>query len=153
MQTPKTNSDNQESPQEENWWQDLSDKMQQIQTHLSQNISSWIQQISSANADNLLTSAWILGKFHAESANKMLLWTHFRSLIWMTYRTGFSPISSNGKSVSGGRSAEYTSDIGWGCMIRSGQTMLAQALVFVHLGRGAVLLVPLFNIVRLETWK
>lgn len=44
---------------------------------------------------------------------------------WMTYREGFAPILSS----------KYTSDVGWGCMIRSAQMMLAHSL-FVHvLGR------------------
>ncbi|KAH8823883.1 hypothetical protein DL96DRAFT_1713252 [Flagelloscypha sp. PMI_526] len=33
-------------------------------------------------------------------------------------------------------SKEFTSDAGWGCMLRTGQCVLAEALVRVHLGRG-----------------
>ncbi|CAF1804365.1 hypothetical protein Bca4012_028746 [Brassica carinata] len=49
----------------------------------------------------------------------------FSSRILMTYRKGFEPI----------KDTSYTSDVNWGCMIRSSQMLFAQALLFHRLGR------------------
>ncbi|XP_010469251.1 PREDICTED: cysteine protease ATG4b isoform X1 [Camelina sativa] len=49
----------------------------------------------------------------------------FSSLILMTYRRGFEPIGDTA----------YTSDVNWGCMLRSSQMLFAQALLFQRLGR------------------
>ena len=76
----------------------------------------------------------------------------FGSKIWLTYRSAFPPIpkSQDPKATStmtmsvrlrsqwqlqGG----FTSDAGWGCMVRSGQTLLANTLAFVRFGRGKIL--------------
>lgn len=51
---------------------------------------------------------------------------HYYSLSWMTYRTNFTPIANT----------HLTTDCGWGCMVRSGQMLLATALHYYLLGRG-----------------
>lgn len=48
------------------------------------------------------------------------------SRLWLSYREGFTMIPGS----------KYTSDVGWGCMIRSGQMLLAQALLMNTVGRG-----------------
>ncbi|CAN6453559.1 unnamed protein product [Victoria cruziana] len=49
----------------------------------------------------------------------------FSSRIRMTYRRGFAAIGDS----------KFTSDVNWGCMLRSSQMLVAQALLFHHLGR------------------
>lgn len=71
----------------------------------------------------------------------------FESRFWLTYRSGFPPIqkapdapaASNMSFATKLRSianqGAFTSDTGWGCMIRSGQSLLANTLVLLRLGR------------------
>lgn len=51
---------------------------------------------------------------------------HSRSLIRLTYRNSFPPLSPYNMS----------SDAGWGCMLRSAQMIMAQALQRHMLGKG-----------------
>ncbi|PSN62914.1 autophagy-related protein-like protein 4 [Corynespora cassiicola Philippines] len=78
-------------------------------------------------------------------------WPHaflddFESRIWMTYRSGFTSIekSQDPKAtavmsfrvrVQNIAQSGFTSDSGFGCMIRSGQSILANALLNLKLGR------------------
>lgn len=76
----------------------------------------------------------------------------FESRIWMTYRSDFAPIAKSADNAAGlsfitnlrsqmpNQAAGFTSDSGWGCMIRSGQCVLANTLLELQLGRGACLL-------------
>ena len=72
-----------------------------------------------------------------------------QSRIWLSYRTGFPliPKSDGSGTIHLGKIKNmirgggfdprgYTSDVGWGCMIRTSQSLLANALLFRHLGRG-----------------
>ncbi|GBE78643.1 peptidase family C54-domain-containing protein [Sparassis latifolia] len=81
----------------------------------------------------------------------------FTSRIWLTYRSQFLPIrdtslsaleSDVGEAVSNPSSPQpkkwnwplvgekgWTSDAGWGCMLRTGQSLLANTLLHLHLGR------------------
>lgn len=52
------------------------------------------------------------------------------SRIWLTYRYNFIPLTAKQQYKH-----QYTSDSGWGCMIRTGQMMLAEALLRLELGR------------------
>ena len=78
----------------------------------------------------------------------------FESRIWMTYRTDFTPIPRSpsvkglpfnsaatalqyaGNLIRGQAGEGFSSDVGWGCMIRSAQSLFANALITLHLGRG-----------------
>ncbi|KAK4964404.1 Cysteine protease atg4 [Elasticomyces elasticus] len=65
------------------------------------------------------------------------------SKLWMTYRSNFPNIARSQQANLSlkmrlkqiGNQAAFTSDTGFGCMIRSGQSLLANALVQLRLGR------------------
>ena len=77
-------------------------------------------------------SSWLFGvKYDTSSEDgKKIFLADFRSHIWVSYRKNFVALMPSRQ----GRS--FTSDTGWGCMIRSGQMMLAEALLRSRLGRG-----------------
>nr|CAD7461998.1 unnamed protein product [Timema tahoe] len=68
---------------------------------------------------------WILGKKYSAIYDVEMIRRDIRTKLWFTYRRGFVPIGDTG----------LTTDKGWGCMLRCGQMVLAQALVHLHLGR------------------
>ncbi|KAE8548067.1 hypothetical protein EYB25_009860 [Talaromyces marneffei] len=89
-----------------------------------------------------------------EESSKNLGWPRpflddFESKIWMTYRSNFPPIARSEdanaaqamtlsvrlRSQLTEHHQGFTSDTGWGCMIRSGQMLLANALAISRLGR------------------
>ncbi|XP_073255367.1 cysteine protease ATG4A-like isoform X1 [Porites lutea] len=70
---------------------------------------------------------WILGKEYItdrEDDNTKIM-RDIRSRYWFTYRKNFQAIGGTGP----------TADTGWGCMLRCGQMIFAQALTCRHLGR------------------
>ncbi|KAG8548732.1 hypothetical protein GDO81_024391, partial [Engystomops pustulosus] len=68
---------------------------------------------------------WILGKKYSALTEKEELLNDVTSRLWFTYRRNFPAIGGTGP----------TSDTGWGCMLRCGQMIFAQALICRHIGR------------------
>ncbi|XP_065347077.1 cysteine protease ATG4B [Cloeon dipterum] len=68
---------------------------------------------------------WILGKKYDANKELAAIRKDITSRLWFTYRKGFVPIGDSG----------ITTDRGWGCMLRCGQMVIGQALLFMHLGR------------------
>jgi len=108
-------------------------------------------------------SANVSAAFTANNGDAAATWPtafldDFETRIWMTYRTDFFPIPRSpsqsavgrnvalsspaaalhyaGKLLTGHAGEGFSSDVGWGCMIRSAQSVLANALLTLHLGRG-----------------
>ncbi|XP_075153516.1 autophagy-related 4a isoform X2 [Haematobia irritans] len=71
------------------------------------------------------TTVWILGKRYNAIQELELIRRDVQSRLWCTYRRGFVPLGE----------PQLTTDKGWGCMLRCGQMVLAQALIDLHLGR------------------
>lgn len=97
------------------------------------------------------TNGTSAGELHAQLHDSEVDWgwpSEFlddcESRIWFTYRSNFTPIKKSSDASmtlsvrlrSLGDQGGFTSDTGWGCMIRSGQSLLANALVMLRLGRG-----------------
>ncbi|KNC72485.1 hypothetical protein SARC_14957, partial [Sphaeroforma arctica JP610] len=80
----------------------------------------------SSESDGL---AWVLGCPYNLPCEYSDLVDDVRSRIWVSYRSGYFPIRDH----NGGC---FTSDQGWGCMLRCGQMILAQTFLTRELGRG-----------------
>ena len=77
------------------------------------------------SAVTLVGASYLTGEADAEEVLARVL-EHARSgVLWFTYRRGFAAIAGT----------SFTSDAGWGCMMRTGQMLLAQALAAHHFGR------------------
>ncbi|VDN00921.1 unnamed protein product [Thelazia callipaeda] len=66
---------------------------------------------------------YLLGRKYASRKDMEQIKESMSSLLWFTYRKNFQPIGGTGP----------TTDQGWGCMLRCGQMLLAQALIVRHL--------------------
>lgn len=84
---------------------------------------------SCSNKFDLSTSdrpVWLLGEHYELPQDAERLMDDVQSKLWITYRKNFPPIDEGSR---------YTTDKGFGCMIRCGQMVLANAFLYKNLGR------------------
>ncbi|XP_077246602.1 cysteine protease ATG4-like [Tasmannia lanceolata] len=92
--------------------------------------------LSKSVVSSSTSEIWLLGVCYKvspeESSSDAILgnglvafFQDFSSRIRLTYRKGFEPIGDS----------KITSDVNWGCMLRSSQMLVAQAMLFHRLGR------------------
>ncbi|KAI9787657.1 MAG: Cysteine protease atg4 [Geoglossum umbratile] len=106
------------------------------------------ESLSSSLVEGLAYTDSTGGDTESDEGWPSLFLDDFESRIWLTYRSNFSLIlkSQDPSAVSAMTfsvrlrsqlvdQAGFTSDAGWGCMIRSGQSLLANALLVLQLGR------------------
>ncbi|CAD5228168.1 unnamed protein product [Bursaphelenchus okinawaensis] len=87
-------------------------------------LSSFVQ-INAIRTPKFDEFTYLMGKCYC-SSDKEQINAAAKALCWFTYRTNFPAIGGDGP----------TTDKGWGCMLRCGQMLMAEALKTVHLGRG-----------------
>lgn len=109
-----------------------SDNSTTLQRHLWQSLkhlyysakASLVSHMSSGSSLDPRQGLLFLGIAYKSPLDEEFL-ADFSSRPWLTYRSGFPPIHPS----------RYTSDVGWGCMLRSGQMMLCNAYILYELGR------------------
>lgn len=123
-------------------------------THTSDHPSSIVEADNRINEPPVIIDSQAAAEAAKEEQNDDGGWPSpflddFESRLWMTYRSSFPPIAkSQDPKATGaltfavrlrsqlGQPEGFTNDTGWGCMIRSGQSLLANTLFISTLGRG-----------------
>ncbi|KAH3675108.1 hypothetical protein WICPIJ_009364 [Wickerhamomyces pijperi] len=107
-----------------------------------QNLQKYFQRLKLSSSSQTSTSPKVPPEWPQEFIQDIY------TRIWLTYRTKFPPIPRDPEGPSPltlhnfirGQTNDlnndhFTTDCGWGCMIRTGQTLLANALMDLRLGR------------------
>lgn len=121
----------------------------QIDTAVVRNLTDINSQEPPSPSESSLSLLTSNGEKVAGSSWPSAFLRDFDARFWMTYRSGIaviakskSPRAASALSLSmrvRSRLVDeygFTSDSGWGCMIRSGQSLLCNAMAILQLGRG-----------------
>ncbi|KAJ3357743.1 Cysteine protease atg4c [Allomyces javanicus] len=113
-------------------WSNLSSSARSLLNHVENTIHDFLSatSLTPLPADvSAADEAVLLAKsFPLDPAGITALREELARRPRLTYRSQFSPLEP----------ATFTSDQGWGCMIRVGQSLILEGMLRVRLGRGAV---------------
>jgi cysteine protease ATG4 len=111
---------------------------------------------SSSYSNSTLSTSPSTSSSKPSSSWPPAFYSDYTSRIWLTYRSHYPPIRDtalasldtdtdtrdlNSSQIRrwnwpGTGEKTWTSDAGWGCMLRTGQSILANSLIHLHLARG-----------------
>ena len=100
-------------------WNSFSNKISNLKNYLKYNVVSTKRLIHFQNSSYIALFDKIFSKSQFSSKN---FESELNKILTITYRTHFTPIIGTDKIM-------YSSDCGWGCMIRASQMMFSKAIL------------------------
>ena len=101
-------------------WEEIKNRFNNVKNEIifNHNIFNGQKNINSLQPTELPVEIQIFDKKYINQDENLI--NHLQNIPWFSYRKNFDQISENGQT--------YTSDAGWGCILRASQMILAQGL-------------------------
>ena len=101
-------------------WEEIKLRFNNVKNNIifNHNIFNEQKNINNLQSDKFPTEIYIFDKKYTKQDEKLI--NHLKNIPWFSYRKNFDKISENGQI--------FTSDAGWGCILRASQMILAQGL-------------------------